>query len=198
MSQLKLEDMEGAIETLKPHRRRADVGVILVDIYSTIGNRYYREGDLTEALDSFQAGLQIDPDNLYLTRRIASVKEEESVEGGFRSKKGSHFIVKYEAGENAVAGHLVSLLLEEAYMRIGFDFGHYPDDRIVAVLYTKKQFHDITRSPSWSGAIYDGRIKLPVGGLTERTGLLEGVLFHEYGPCRDPQGLDGQGPGLVE
>lgn len=48
------------------------------------------------------------------------------------------------------------------------------------MLYTQQQFTDVTVSPSWVGALYDGRIKIPVGGITSRTNLLEKVLFHEY------------------
>lgn len=105
---------------------------------------------------------------------------EEYIEKGFQQKEGSHFGVKFEGGENADIGHLISIILEEAYIKVGSDVGYYPEDRIEAVLYTQQQFTDVTRAPSWAGAIYDGRIKIPIGGITSRTTLLERVLFHEY------------------
>ena len=107
-------------------------------------------------------------------------KFEEQIEKRFQKKEGSHFTVKFEGGENSDIGHLISILLEEAYIKVGFDIGYYPEDRIEAVLYTLQQFTDITRAPGWAGAIYDGRIKIPIGGVTSRTSLLERVLFHEY------------------
>ena len=105
---------------------------------------------------------------------------ENNVEKEFRKKEGSHFTVKFAGGENSDIGHLISIMLEEAYIKVGSDIGYYPEDRIEAVLYTQQQFTDITRAPSWTGAIYDGRIKIPIGGITNRTSLLERVLFHEY------------------
>jgi hypothetical protein len=48
------------------------------------------------------------------------------------------------------------------------------------VLYSGEQFHDITQAPGWTGGIFDGRIKLPVGGLREKTPLLERTLRHEF------------------
>jgi len=48
------------------------------------------------------------------------------------------------------------------------------------VLYPEKDFFDSTRSPAWVGAIYDGKINMPVGGVVNRTGELERVLFHDY------------------
>jgi hypothetical protein len=38
---------------------------------------------------------------------------------------------------------------------------------------------DITRAPSWSGALNDGRIRVPVEGLTTMTDELARVLKHE-------------------
>jgi len=38
----------------------------------------------------------------------------------------------------------------------------------------------VTLGPDWSGGLYDGKIRLPVGGATELTPQLKGVLFHEY------------------
>lgn len=105
---------------------------------------------------------------------------EDIVEKGFQKKEGSHFTVKFEGGENSDIGHMISIIMEEAYVKVGSDIGYYPEDRIEAVLYTQQQFADVTRTPGWAGALYDGRIKIPVGGITSRTSLLERVLFHEY------------------
>lgn len=110
----------------------------------------------------------------------APISQEDPFEAGMGRREGGHFLVKFEGGENATAGHLIGLLLEEAYLKVGRDLGHYPDDRIEALLYSREAFRDITKSPSWAGAIYDGRIKLPAGGVTEKTSLLESVIFHEY------------------
>jgi len=97
-----------------------------------------------------------------------------------RESEGNHVIIHYRGGVNAVAGHTITILLEEAYISVGGDFDYYIDEKVEAFLYGKERFRDITRSPSWAGAIYDGAIKIPAGGITEKTDLLEKVLFHEY------------------
>jgi len=97
-----------------------------------------------------------------------------------RVNRGGHFNVLFFGPENSTAAHLISLVLEEAYRKVGADFLYWPSERLSAVLYPRKQFFDITRSPSWVGAIYDGKIKMPAGGVTERTKELERVIFHEY------------------
>ncbi|MCP3678282.1 MAG: hypothetical protein GY721_12040 [Deltaproteobacteria bacterium] len=103
-----------------------------------------------------------------------------SIGGELRENKGDHFTIRYRGGVNAVAGHLIGILLEEAYLSIGGDFDYFLDGKVDVFLYAKERFRDITRSPSWVGAIYDGAIKMPAGGITDKTDLLEAVLFHEY------------------
>lgn len=113
-------------------------------------------------------------------RLALMASSEGEIEGRMGSSSRDHFTVKYEGGENILTGYLIGMLLEEAYMKVGADFGFYPTDRIDALLYTADTFRDVTRSPSWAGAIYDGRIKLPAGGIHEKTAELEKVIFHEY------------------
>lgn len=90
--------------------------------------------------------------------KVVVLKRAEDVEAekGMYSKEGSHFTVKFDGGENGVDGHVIAILLEEAYIKVGADLNFYPTDRIEAVLYTKDQFRDVTRSPAWAGELYDG------------------------------------------
>jgi hypothetical protein len=71
-------------------------------------------------------------------------------------------------------------ILESAYARIGDLLQTYPAEPVTVVLYTQQQFRDVTRTPAWSGGLYDGRIRLPIrGGLADRREF-ERVLTHEY------------------
>ena len=46
-------------------------------------------------------------------------------------------------------------------------------------LYTEQAFFDVTRAPSWSGALNDGKLRIPVSGLSSLTPELARVLKHE-------------------
>ncbi len=172
-----------ALETLEPllDSPNAKVSKLLTRLYYKLAMELYEDNDFNGALDYLREGLAIEPGNTNLNFWLQRVEKEAKAEEGFRTKEGSHFTVKFEGGVNSTAGHLVALLLEEAYLRIGYDLSFYPEDRVTAILYSGQQFRDVTRSPSWAGAIFDGTIKLPAGGLTEKTRLLEKTLFHEYG-----------------
>lgn len=67
-----------------------------------------------------------------------------------------------------------------SYWRVSTALSIYPERTITVVLYTQEQFRDITRSPQWAAAAYDGRIRLPVRGADANPHELERVLVHEF------------------
>jgi hypothetical protein len=48
------------------------------------------------------------------------------------------------------------------------------------ILYSGEQFKEVTDAPGWSGGIFDGKIRLPIGGIEKETPGLRRILFHEY------------------
>jgi hypothetical protein len=59
------------------------------------------------------------------------------------------------------------------------DLGYSPHNTIVVTLYTGQAFFDVTRAPSWVGAINDGKLRIPISGVTSMTPDLAHVLKHE-------------------
>ncbi len=178
--QIRLDDLSGAAATLERAGVKAENKKTLYNIYIRLGRQSLDAGDPATALDYYEKASAIGPADQRLTAAIESLRKEAAVEAGMGETDNRHFVVKFDGGENAVAGHLIGILLEEAYSKVGSDLNFYPEERIEAVLYSRENFRDITRSPSWAGALYDGRIKVPAGGVTEKTEALERVLFHEY------------------
>ncbi|HEY4705839.1 MAG TPA: peptidase MA family metallohydrolase [Thermodesulfobacteriota bacterium] len=173
-------DMERAAEALEAIPNDPEARNHLKRIYRNMGRERYARGDIAGASEFLGKALEIDPSDAELKRELARAEGERSTEESMGTRDGSRFLVKFDGGENAVAGHLIGLLLEEAYIKVGSDLDLRPEGRVEALLYTRERFRDITRSPSWAGAIYDGRIKIPAGGITEKTSELEKVVFHEY------------------
>jgi hypothetical protein len=65
------------------------------------------------------------------------------------------------------------------FSAIESELNYTPPDSIGVILYTQQAFADITRAPGWVGALNDGRIRVPVQGLTSLTSELSRVLKHE-------------------
>jgi hypothetical protein len=53
-------------------------------------------------------------------------------------------------------------------------------DTLDVILYSTKQFQDITRASAWAGGGYDGRIRLRVAGALRSPEALDRVVTHEY------------------
>lgn len=149
------------------------------DAHMMMGIILYQENRLVDAKVHFEKVIAIIPLKREASAYLSKISRE-LIEDDFIENKGSHFVVKYEGAEEGEAGYLVSMLLEEAYFDVGSDLGFYPKDMITAILYRDRQFSDVTRSPSWAGGLYDGKIRLPIGGINSKTEDLKRVVFHEY------------------
>ena len=178
--QIKLDDLEGAAKTLEPLSADPKMRGALKGIYTELGNRSLNSGDRESAAGYYGKALALDPSDERLSSTVRKLRKDNEFEGRMGRNDGAHFLIRFDGGENATAGYLIGILLEEAYSKVGSDLNFYPDDRVEALLYSRENFRDITRSPSWAGALFDGRIKIPAGGINEKTAELEKVVFHEY------------------
>ncbi len=145
-----------------------------------LGLVVYDAGDLDEAIRIYERALGHAPDQAQMQARLAQWKKERDLHERFQQAQGSHFTVLFEGpAEQELAQRAVDIL-ESAYWRLGSALFAYPIDVVTVVLYTQEQFRDITRSPAWSGGLFDGRIRVPVRGALADPGELERVLTHEY------------------
>src|SRR5581483_8754112 len=78
----------------------------------------------------------------------------------------------------ALRGQILTVL-EADYDDLVRDLGMPPRDNILVTLYTETAFFDVTHAPSWVGALNDGKLRIPVSGLTSVSPELARVLKHE-------------------
>jgi hypothetical protein len=100
-------------------------------------------------------------------------------EAGWKPIAKDRFRVMFEGRTDAQFADRVTGVLKGAFWRIGHELRSYPTDTVWVILYTEKQFRDITRAPEWTDGVYDGRIRIPVDGATRNPALFERVLAHE-------------------
>jgi hypothetical protein len=56
---------------------------------------------------------------------------------------------------------------------------HVPERSIGVVLYPRRSFKEATASPDWVGGLFDGQVRVPIGGLTRLDSSIRRVLTHE-------------------
>ena len=105
---------------------------------------------------------------------------EKNAESDFSEADSGHFALHYEGKQTSTALRREILdTLESHYNSLVGELGVAPRQTISVSLYTTQSFFDVTQSPGWSGAVYDGKLRIPVDGLTGVTSELSRVLKHE-------------------
>ena len=160
--------------------RALELAPSLTDASLLLGNILYRASDISGAMRVYETALEFDPADETLRTRLDELRQEAAVHGNFLQSHGAHFTVLFEGTADAELASRVSAILDAAYWRVSTALAIYPEHPITVVLYTQEQFRDITQSPQWAAAAYDGRIRLPVGGADANPGELERVIVHEF------------------
>lgn len=145
-----------------------------------LGDILYRGSDVDGAIRVYEAALTYAPADKTLNTRLERLRREATLNSGFYQSQGAHFTVLFEGPADEELARRAVDILEAAYWRIGTALSTFPEQVITVVLYTHEQFRDITRSPQWAAAAYDGRIRLPVRGVRADSRELERVLAHEF------------------
>jgi tetratricopeptide (TPR) repeat protein len=140
----------------------------------------YGAADLDLAVRSLEKAVAIAPRDRDLAAQLVQWKKEADLHQGFQARAGVRFNVLFEGPAQRAIGDRVSAVLESAYWSIGKQLDIYPAATLDVILYSNKQFQEITRAPAWAGGGYDGRIRLPVGGALRSPQALDRLVIHEY------------------
>src|SRR5204863_10062389 len=119
------------------------------------------------------------PADAELKKELAVWRGERDTHAAFEERRDGLFRVMFEGRAEETTAADATRILQSAFWRVGNTLGEYPNNTIIAILYTEKQFRDITRAPEWAGGRYDGRIRVPVAGAKETPQMFERVLTHE-------------------
>jgi hypothetical protein len=149
------------------------------DALDVLGYAQFSADHNRDAIQSWKRSLQLRPSST-VQQLLAKAEREASAETDYSQRESSHFILRYEGKQTSesLRSELVATL-ESEYDDLVRDLGIAPRSSIAVVLYTGQAFFDVTQSPSWVGAVNDGKLRIPVEGLGSVTPELARVLKHE-------------------
>ena len=149
------------------------------DAYTVLGYAQQASDRTKDAVASWKHSLELRPDPA-VQQYLEKAQREQNVETDFAQRESSHFVLHYEGKQTSEAfrGQILAAL-ESDYDDLSRDLGTPPRDNILVTLYTEQAFFDVTRAPSWSGALNDGKLRIPISGLNSMTPELARVLKHE-------------------
>jgi tetratricopeptide (TPR) repeat protein len=167
-------DLE-AVDLLLP---ASDLFPKSADLFMLLGSAFYGMENMDEAIAQWNKALALQ-DSSRLHQAIEKAEREREISGYYRELRSEHFLLRYggEQGEK-LSGQVLNSL-EGSFQNLVIDLEYSPREVIVVLLYPNQAFQDITRSPTWVGALNDGKIRVPVSGLTQMNAELARMLKHE-------------------
>jgi tetratricopeptide (TPR) repeat protein len=171
----KQEHYMEAVDLLSPE---ADRYPRMPDFRVLLGSAYYGMENLDQAIAEWNKALAV-ADNAGLREAVARAQRERDVSGSFSELHSEHFLLRYDGQQNERLSGEILNSLDGSFNDLVLDLDYSPTESVVVILYPNQDFRDITRTPSWVGALNDGKIRVPVSGLTQMTPDLARVLKHE-------------------
>ncbi len=172
---LKQSEYKASLEYLERARRVAPDDP---EVAKLAGWAYYGMSKLDQAIAEWKRALALGPDP-QVQAALAKAERDNQEEGSYKENESSHFTLRYSGEAEPDLAREVLRALEMHFAAIESELNYTPPDSIGVILYTQQAFADITRAPGWVGALNDGRIRVPVQGLTSLTPDLSRVLRHE-------------------
>jgi tetratricopeptide (TPR) repeat protein len=159
--------------------RSARVNPNSADAYTVLGFVRFSADRTKEAAQAWKRSLELRPDPV-VEQYLAKAQRETATEADFSQRESSHFTLRYEGKQTSeqLRRELIATL-ESEYDDLVRELGVAPRASIPVILYTEQAFFDVTHAPSWSGAVNDGKLRIPVNGLSSMTSDLARVLKHE-------------------
>jgi tetratricopeptide (TPR) repeat protein len=139
--------------------------------------------DLENSLRYTEAALEKTKGDAKLRYLHSRLKRERKAMDGYGEAKRINFTIVFSKFEHGEARTTVIEILENAYREIGQQLDAYPSSPVSVILYNEKNFSEVTRAPGWVGGLYDrldGKIRLPIKGMSINEPNLKRTLYHEY------------------
>lgn len=166
-------------EAIQYAERATRLAPTSADAWNLLGATYFKTDRTDDAIRAWQRSLKLRPDP-NVQAMLDKALREKNAESDFSEADSGHFALHYE-GKQTTSQLRREILdtLESHYRDLVSELGVAPRQTISVSLYTTQSFFDVTQSPGWSGAVYDGKLRIPVDGLTGVTSELSRVLKHE-------------------
>jgi tetratricopeptide (TPR) repeat protein len=165
-------------DALDPLERAQRITPDSADVAKLMGWAYYGSNKMDQAVAEWKRSERLHPD-ADVEHALQKAERDKAEEESYREGETAHFALKYNGSATPDLAHGILHVLEDDFRDLESQLDYTPPEPIGVILYTEQSFADITRAPSWAGAINDGRIRIPVQGLASVTPELARVLKHE-------------------
>jgi len=167
------------------------------DVAKLTGWAYFGLNKLDQAVAEWKHALALRPD-AEIEAALNKVLRDRDEEAQYKENESRHFTLRDSGTSEPALARDVLRTLERHFDAIESELSYAPPDSIAVILYTQQAFADITQAPAWVGALNDGRIRVPVQGLSSVTPELSRVLKHELTHSFIQQKTRGRAPTWIQ
>ena len=149
------------------------------ELLRMLGSARYNADQVGDAITAWRRAQELAPDSATATL-LHKAERELEIEEKSRSRESRHFTLHYQGDSTSPElQQQILATLESAYQDIARQLSFEPVENVIVILYTKTEFMDITEAPSWASALNDGKLRIPIGGISAVDAELERNLRHE-------------------
>ncbi len=163
--------LQAVLEGLARHPERPEFHELLGDVRD-------REDRLEDALEAWERAFALSPHDR-LREKIVRARQDLEAARRQEASASAHFWLRHDEDlprelEAAILDHL-----ESRYDEFVAQFRDGPALPILVVAYLGERFHHVTGSDDAVAGLFDGKIRLPLGGKRRLDPATRGVLDHE-------------------
>jgi tetratricopeptide (TPR) repeat protein len=175
-----IELMEGRYSSALTHAKRAvEINPASQLAYYQLGAAYYALENVSEAVKAWRFALKI-KEHPAIKAALDKAEREMAIARDFTSNRSRFFNISMEGGTiNSTLESAILSQLEESYGQLKRRFEYEPNEKISVIFYTSDHFFNVTNAPAWAGAVNDGKLRVPVGGLDTVNDELSKTITHE-------------------
>lgn len=145
--------------------------------FELLGDIEYFSQNLSAAKSAYENSYKIQQEGR-VAEKLQKLAGEMKLESKLSEYLDEHFIIRYNRKEE-FRGSEIREYLRDAYRSISRDLGHYLDFKTVVILYGESEYKSISSIPHWSGALFDGKIRIPAYDKNFSRKKLQQLINHE-------------------
>jgi tetratricopeptide (TPR) repeat protein len=148
------------------------------DLHELLGDLRDREERTADALAEWREAFRVAPSDR-LRDKILKAEREQTASGAYAFSAAPHFNLRFDGSVDDGVADEIGDYLESAWRELADLYRHTPEQPITVLLYPTQSFREVTQTAADVAGLFDGKIRVPLGGLTHLNPSAKAVLVHE-------------------
>ena len=147
-------------------------------LHEILGDLRDREERVDEALAAWREAFRLDPSDRLREKVLLGEREMEAGRD-YAFSAAAHFNLRFDGEVDHQLSAAILDFLEASWRDLTDAYRHAPSQPITVLLYPNRAFREVTLAGDNVAGLYDGKIRVPLGGLSRLDPRASALLRHE-------------------